>query len=182
MDLRHIINNLAISIIHNTLPCLVSPAHDPHASSQYVDEMVNPTQGISQVCESCHWQEAVVQNVSRHGRVQCVDCHMPPMAKSAVSVPAQFKADIRSHQFAINPDVNAPQFNEDETAVMPYLTLTYACGQCHNGEIADVKEPEAMTNAARGYHTYIPPTPMPTETAVPENGRRSNSNRNPIET
>ena len=151
---------------HFALSCVT--CHDPHASSQYMDEALNPTQGISQVCESCHWQEVVVQNVSRHGRVQCVDCHMPPMAKSAVSIPAQFKADIRSHQFAINPDVNAPQFNEDETAVMPYLTLTYACGQCHNGEFADVKEPEAMTNAARGYHTYIPPTPMPTETAVPE--------------
>jgi hypothetical protein len=55
---------------------------------------------------------------------------------------------------------------------MPYLTLTYVCGQCHNDEFADVKEPAEMEAAARGYHTYIPPTatpsPTPEATAVPE--------------
>jgi len=153
---------------HFALSCVT--CHEPHASSQYVNETVNPNQGISQVCESCHWSQEAVQNVRLHGGVDCVDCHMAPMAKSAVADPETWRGDIRSHQFAINPDPEAPQFNEAGTQVMPYLTLTYACGQCHNGEFADVKEPAELAAAARGYHTFIPPTatPEPTATAVPE--------------
>lgn len=153
---------------HFALACVT--CHDPHASARFADPELNPNQGITQVCEACHWAEEAVQNVRAHGSVDCVACHMPLMAKSAVADADIFTGDIRSHQFAINPDPEAPQFNEDGTQVMPYLTLTYVCGQCHNGEFADVKAPAVLGAAARGYHALIPPTvtPEPAPTAVPE--------------
>lgn len=151
---------------HFALSCVT--CHDPHASSQYADETLNPNAGISQVCTACHWSQEAIQKVSFHRNAECVDCHMPPMAKSAVADAETWQADIRSHQFAINPDPDAPQFSEDGSQVMPYLTMTYACGQCHNGDFADVKDPAEMAAAARGYHTFIPPTSTPEPTAVPE--------------
>lgn len=150
---------------HFALSCVT--CHDPHASARFADPELNPNQGITQQCESCHWAQEEVQNVRLHGGVDCVDCHMPLMAKSAVADADTFTGDIRSHQFAINPNPEAPQFNEDGTQVMPYLTLTYVCGQCHNGDFADVKEPEVLGEAARGYHTLILPTATPEPTVEP---------------
>ena len=92
---------------------------------------------------------------------------MPAMAKSAQGNLELFRADVRSHQFSINPDPAAPQFSEDGAFVMPYLTLQYACGQCHNGEFATVKEPDVMAAAASTYHDAPTPTPPPTPTAEP---------------
>lgn len=147
---------------HFALDCVT--CHDPHASARFADAELNPNKGISQVCQACHWEQAVVQNVSRHGRVTCIQCHMPLMAQSAVGDLDTFTADIRAHQFSINPDPNAPQFSDDGAQVMPYLSLTYVCGQCHNNDFADVKEPAVLEAAARGYHTWIPPTATPTPT------------------
>lgn len=155
---------------HFALDCIT--CHDAHTSARYGDAERSPNKGISQACETCHWPQERVQNVSRHGRVTCIQCHMPLMARSAVGRLDTFTADIHAHQFSINPDPDAPQFNEDGTQVMPYLTLTYVCGQCHNGDFADVKEPAVLAAAARGYHTWVPPTatpePTPESTAVPE--------------
>ena len=92
---------------------------------------------------------------------------MPQMALSAQGNLELFRADIRSHQFSINPDPEAPQFSEDGTLVMPYLTLQYSCGQCHNGEVADVMDADQMKETAQGYHD-LTPTPLPTATPEPE--------------
>lgn len=143
---------------HFAISCVT--CHDPHASSLYADETVNPNKGISQTCETCHWAN-IFQNNSKHFSVDCVDCHMPPMAKSAVGDLDIFTADVRSHQFAINTDPEAPQFNEDGTLVMPYLTLQYVCHQCHNSEIGTVRDLAELSEAAKGYHDPVPPTPIP---------------------
>ena len=90
------------------------------------------------------------------------------MAMSAQGNLELFRADVRSHQFSINPDPEAPQFNEDGTLVMPYLTLQYSCGQCHNGEYAGIMEADEMKEAAEGYHDLPTPTPIPTATPEPE--------------
>ena len=146
---------------HFAISCVT--CHDPHASSLFADEELNPDKGIKQVCESCHWQNEH-GNVKKHLGVDCVDCHMPSMAKSAQGNLDLFRADVRSHQFSINPDPEAPQFDEEGAFVMPYLTLQYSCGQCHNGEFASVKEADELGNAAEGYHDKATATP----TATPE--------------
>lgn len=141
--------------------------HDPHASVVYADEESNPSQGIRQSCETCHWQNEF-QNNPIHLRFYCTDCHMPPMGKSAVADPETYTGDIRSHQFAINTDPDAPQFSEDGGFAMPYITLSYACLQCHNGQKAAEKESEVLEDMASGYHTPPVPTPTPVPTATPE--------------
>ncbi len=143
---------------HFALQCIA--CHDPHASAIYADPDINPTAGIRQTCESCHWQQTY-QNSERHTALACTDCHMPPSAKSAQGDLQIFTGDISSHLFSINPDPDAPQFNQDGTRAMPYLTLPYACGQCHNGEKATVKDPALLAERASGYHTPPEPTPTP---------------------
>lgn len=149
---------------HFAVNCVT--CHDPHASAVYGDEVINPDKGIRQVCESCHWPQTFEKN-QRHLGVKCVDCHMPPMAKSAVGDLEKFTADVRSHQFSINPDPDAPQFSDDEAFVMPYITLNYACGQCHDGTRAGERDDETMAAMAEGYHTVPTPTPLPSPTPEP---------------
>jgi hypothetical protein len=141
--------------------------HDPHASVVYAVEDLNPNQGIRQSCETCHWRSEF-QNNNKHLGVYCTDCHMPPMGKSAVGDLDTFTGDIKSHQFAINTDPDAPQFNEDGDLAMPYITLNYACLQCHNGQKATEKDTETLVDMATGYHTPPLPTPTPEPTAAPE--------------
>jgi hypothetical protein len=147
---------------HFAISCVA--CHDPHSSAVYEDEELNPNKGIVQACESCHWQNTR-GNVRNHLGVDCVDCHMPRMVKSAQGNLDLFRADIHSHQFSINPDPAAPQFNEEGTQAMPYLTLQYVCGQCHNDDYADALDPEVLGSAAAVYHDA--PTPVPTETPEP---------------
>jgi hypothetical protein len=150
---------------HFAISCVA--CHDPHASVKHADEAVNPNQGIRQQCQTCHWQKEFQNNRLHLGvGVACIDCHMPPMDKSAVANPDTYTGDIRSHQFAINTDPEAPQFSEDGSQAMPYISLTYACMQCHNGEKATEKDAETLQNMASGYHT--PPLPTPTPTPTPE--------------
>ncbi len=143
---------------HFALQCIA--CHDPHASSIYADAQVNPDMGIRQTCDTCHWQQTY-QNSDRHFALECTDCHMPPTGKSAQANLELYIGDINSHLFSINPDPNAPQFNEDGSLSMPYLTLEYACGSCHNDEYATVKSIEQLAERAKGYHTPPAPTPVP---------------------
>jgi hypothetical protein len=149
---------------HLAITCVA--CHDPHASTLYADETVNPNQGIIQQCESCHWQNTR-RNVRLHLGQECTDCHMPQMAVLAQSNTTLLRGDIRSHQFSINTNVDAPQFSEDGMTVMPYLTLEYVCNQCHNGDKAEEMAPELLAAAAKGYHAQPTPTPEPTLTLVP---------------
>jgi hypothetical protein len=151
---------------HFSISCVT--CHDPHASALYEEPDVNPTKGISQVCESCHWLQDQLQNSRLHMDFDCVDCHMPLMAKSAQGNLDIFTGDVRSHQFSINPDPDAPQFNEDGNQVMPYLTLQYACGHCHNGTVASERSFDRMARLAGTFHDQPTPTPEPSPTATPE--------------
>ncbi|MDX1417861.1 MAG: multiheme c-type cytochrome, partial [Candidatus Promineifilaceae bacterium] len=149
---------------HFAISCVT--CHDPHASASFADEALNPNKGIRQVCENCHWANEH-QNNSKHFSLDCIDCHMPPMSKSAVGDLTRFTADIRSHQFSINPDPEAVQFSEDETGVMPYISLDYACRHCHNGEDYSERTNEELAGVARGYHDPLTPTPEPSPTPEP---------------
>ena len=143
---------------HVSITCIT--CHDPHASSVFVDEQVNPSKGIRQQCETCHWQ-AEFQNNRLHLGVDCVDCHMPLMAKSAVANLEIFTGDIRSHIFSINPDPTAAQFTDDGALSSPFITLEYACKHCHNGEWAVDRDLDSLATVAKGYHTPMEPTPEP---------------------
>ncbi|GAB4580250.1 MAG: hypothetical protein Fur0022_29890 [Anaerolineales bacterium] len=147
---------------HFSLQCIA--CHDPHASSVYADPNLNPTEGIRQTCETCHW-ENLYQNNDKHLNLDCVDCHLPSAGQSALANLEIFTGDISSHLFSINPDPNALQFNEDGTLSMPYLTLNYACNNCH-GVFATAKDAQELADMAKGYHTL--PEPTPTALPTPE--------------
>jgi len=164
---------------HFALDCV--DCHDPHASTLFDDPEINPNNGIRQTCDTCHWQNAY-QNNSWHinFEVSCIDCHMPPMGKSAVANPELYLGDIHSHLFSINPDPEAPQFTEDGAFALPYINLTYACKHCHNGEVGQDRDLEELAEMADGYHTPPQPTPEPAlvppeETPTPEAGADASS-------
>jgi hypothetical protein len=163
---------------HFALACVT--CHDPHASTLYADEELNPKKGIKQACASCHWAK-LTQNNRRHGNVECIDCHMPPMAKSAVGDLERFTADLRSHQFSINPDPDAPQFDETGNNTMPYLTLEYACRQCHNGEDYSNQEEAALVEMAAGYHDRATSTPEASPTMEAEEAPEPTATASPSE-
>ena len=146
---------------HFALSCIT--CHDPHSSAVFVDEQTNPEGGLRQSCESCHWAQRVSKN-TRHDNVACVDCHMAPMGRSGWASQELFTGDVHTHQFSINPDPDAPQFSEDGSVAMPYITLEYACKQCHNDRFAIERDLETLSEMARGYHSPVPPTPTPSPT------------------
>ena len=142
---------------HMALTCVA--CHDPHASAINADEELNPNQGIWNDCEDCHFDKAGSQtSTTMASLLECTDCHMPPMAKSAWGNADTFTGDVSSHLFAINVDPDAPQFSEDGGETMPYLTVQYACQSCHisgatRGKAGAPRNLDTLIETATGYHT-----------------------------
>ena len=129
---------------HAALDCI--DCHEPHRSSQYADEEVNPTRGMRTVCTDCHInQPSSAEHVE--AEVTCVDCHMAPVVFGGNTVEGLHWTNMNSHLFQINTNPDAPQFNAAGDVAMPYLTLEYVCTRCH------VDTPiEDLASAAQGYH------------------------------
>ena len=142
---------------HFALSCV--SCHDPHASSQYADAELNPNLSVWNTCQDCHFDKVKEQKSEAMATMlDCKDCHMAPMAKSAWGDLDVLTGDIYSHLFAINPDPDAPQFSEDGSVTMPYLTVQYACQSCHidGATRTDAGVPRDMAELfemAEGYHT-----------------------------
>ncbi len=129
---------------HAALECI--DCHDPHQSAVYAEEEVNPTRSLRVQCADCHFRVEMQPQHAASG-VACTDCHMPPMTVGGSSNPDRLWADERTHLFQINTDPDAPQFSEDGSRVMPYITVQYACTRCHSDWSA-----EEMAENAQGYH------------------------------
>jgi hypothetical protein len=142
---------------HFALTCVA--CHDPHASAIYADEEVNPNKGIWNECVDCHFDKVKNQKSAAMANIlECEDCHMAPMAKTAWGNLEVFTGDISSHLFAINTDPDAPQFSEDGKVTMPYITVQYACQSCHiegatRGKAGAPRSLEELQAAAEGYHS-----------------------------
>jgi len=110
--------------------------HDPHVSLNQANLM--RANAIKAKCETCHYQEAAAFAASSlpHYRlgIKCIECHMPHVAKSADSVPARHRADVRTHLFRINTSTSAIMFTSDGKYSNGYLTLDYVCLGCHVAE------------------------------------------------
>jgi hypothetical protein len=128
--------------------------HDPHKSAKNADATLNPEKGIVTKCDDCHYQKTGKTKVDKHGTVPaCIDCHMPKMAKSAVGDASKYQGDVRAHSFRINTNITAPQFTPDGKAAYNYITLPWACKQCHQtGGLASVKPDATLEATAKGYH------------------------------
>ncbi len=152
---------------HAVLDCV--QCHDPHAGVVQLRDARQQTVRTS--CEDCHFAQAYVQNNRIHERinVKCVDCHMPRLIKNAVGNAEAFTGDVRTHAVSINP-TQISQFTEDGTAVLPQISLDFACRGCHSPDgFASVKTDEELLAVASGYHTPLPaveeaPVEEPAET------------------
>lgn len=99
--------------------------------------------GIIKECTECHGSVTV----THAGPDECKVCHMAYTTKSAVAINS-FAGDIRSHVWKIDDNINARMFTDadgnavenDDSAVAfsaldlegnPFITLDYACLQCH---------------------------------------------------
>ena len=84
--------------------------------------------------------------------VDCVDCHLPRIVKSAVGNADGYTGDIRAHLWAIDPEATS-QFSEDGSAAISQVTLDFAGKSCHrDGGSATVKTDEELKAEAIGYH------------------------------
>jgi hypothetical protein len=134
---------------HIVLECVV--CHDPHTGVvqlRQADEQTTRTQ-----CENCHFRQARYQDSQIHlAALQCIDCHMPRVSKSAWGDAAKFSGDIRTHMMAIDPE-QIEQFTEDGTVALSQIGLNFACRHCHvEGGNATPKTDEELIEKAIGYH------------------------------
>lgn len=104
-----------------TMECV--SCHDPHKPGG---------SSIKLTCQDCHADVAAVYETSEMGEagVKCVDCHMPYMSKSAVSL-RKWVGDVKTHLFIFNLDANAQPFTADGSQANGYITSEYGCLVCH---------------------------------------------------
>jgi hypothetical protein len=144
---------------HAVIDCVV--CHDPHAGVVQFRQAEEQTTRVS--CENCHFAQTQPTRIERHFSVECIECHMPRLIKSAVGDPDIFTGDFRTHQVSINPQLTG-QFSDDGSAAQPQLSLDFACRSCHspNG-FASEKTDEELIEAATNYHA-----PLVIEELTPE--------------
>jgi hypothetical protein len=121
--------------------------HNPHGSSVNVNNSsytgipgVDPS---SDACEGCHADYAVSLRSGGMQTLECADCHMPDLAKSAiVSIAAEAdrpaQGDVKSHIFSIALDTTQPQFTDDGNYAYPAIDEDWACRTCHNDSSTSV--------------------------------------------
>lgn len=124
---------------YDSLTC--ATCHDSHRSTVYQRGGIRS----SASCESCHPNH----EIAGKDYLDCIECHMPFSAKSAVEV-NQHQADIKSHQFRIWVTVfpRDSMFYTDSSGTFVKLdqndqvfgnTLDFVCLRCHaNWSITDV--------------------------------------------
>ncbi|OGL60355.1 MAG: hypothetical protein A3J27_01410 [Candidatus Tectomicrobia bacterium RIFCSPLOWO2_12_FULL_69_37] len=134
--------NELLATKHKALDCVT--CHKPHVHAKFKD-------GLKAQCETCHAKQAADYKGSlmQLGGVKCVDCHMARATKSAVQK-AKYEADIRSHLYKINLDPSASMFTPDGKFAKGFLTVEYACLNCHGGRSKDW----AIEASKKAIHAY----------------------------
>ncbi len=147
---------------HIALDCVV--CHDPHAG--VIQLRHDEVQTTRTTCENCHLADAKYEAGHERINVECIDCHMPRVTKSALGDAERFTGDIRTHLMLINP-VQIGQFSEDGTVALSELGLDFSCRSCHNADgFASVLTDDELMAVAVGYHTE--PAAEPVEEPIEE--------------
>jgi hypothetical protein len=95
-------------------------------------------------CDICHEDIAkhFSSNVHAKTGMGCIECHMPKISKSAITVNS-YTGDVRTHIFRINTNPDADMFKTIEekgkksTFAKGFVTLDYVCLGCHGSR--DIK-------------------------------------------
>ncbi len=115
--------------------------HNPHGSSVNVNNpLYTGMPGVdpsSDGCLGCHGSYDPALRSGGMKSLECSDCHMPKLAKSAIVTvaaeadrPAQ--GDVTSHIFSIALDSTKEQFTADGKYAYPAIDMDWACRTCHN--------------------------------------------------
>jgi hypothetical protein len=141
----------------NHLDCMT--CHNPHTTTRYQDDVTNPDpNGVNKAnadCLACHGNKDMSGLASAMKNFNCIDCHMPKMAKSAMSHPATGNGptlgDIKTHIFTIDmsKDSDTEQFNG--SFANPWITAKFACWQCHNST-GTAHDRTAMDDSGYTFH------------------------------
>ncbi len=167
--------------VHASLECI--ECHDPHKRSHTVPDSVATALGITDndmtaeergavvSCASCH-----NKNVRYHSNIQCIDCHMAEVTKSATAEAGTYgkKGDVKSHIVKINPDPLA-----EDTAASPnsvtgtnvahnYVTLNYACGKCHDSSMSTYAGVQLSMAELGNYANQIHTSPVNQNLGFPD--------------
>ncbi|MCL4459420.1 MAG: cytochrome c3 family protein [Chloroflexi bacterium] len=123
---------------HRALSCVA--CHSPHKKAEF---------SIEAACSTCHSgaNAAFTGSQMQKVGVTCTDCHMPKASKSAVKF-GPYEGDVMTHLFEINIDPKAKMFTDDGNLAKGYLTLDFACLQCHKD-----KDVQWAANYAQGIHS-----------------------------
>lgn len=153
---------------HKALNCV--SCHDPHKGTSV--GQTNPTQGagITAECVKCHARQNTdfTGSTMQKAGVKCIDCHMPAAGKSATGDAARFKGDVKSHIFKINADVTAKFFDDTGKFANGYVTLDWACLNCHND-----KDKAWAGQYAKGVHKYVKAEAPAAQAATPAPTQKS---------
>ena len=144
---------------HKDLTCVT--CHNPHKGTHV--GATNPTEGagIKIDCATCHSKQNAdfTGSTMQKAGVNCINCHMPQVGKSAAGDAAKFTGDVREHIFKINTDVNAKMFSDDGKFANGYLTLDFTCLSCHNN-----KDKAWAGQNAQGIHKFVKAETIPAKT------------------
>lgn len=150
---------------HVVIDCVI--CHDPHTG--VVQLRKDEVQTTRTTCENCHFAQEINAENEQHARISidCIDCHMPRLTKSALGIPEEFQGDLRTHLMAIQP-TQVGQFSEDGTVALSQLGLDFACRGCHNPAFVGDLPDETLIEVATGYHAVPMPEPVADEAEVTE--------------
>lgn len=134
---------------HRSLSCIA--CHDPHKG--VVQGRNTGTDTVRVDCESCHFKEEKNQNSeAMKVLLDCIDCHMPRIVKSAQGDAEAYTGDIRTHFFVIDPEATS-QFSPDGSTAITQISLDFACKSCHGpGGPATDKTDAELKEEATNYH------------------------------
>jgi hypothetical protein len=135
---------------HLIVDCVT--CHDPHTLVNQLQK-TSAEETTRAQCADCHYQEAKYQANPRHLElgIECVDCHMPRLVKSAWGNPDRFTGDIRSHLMAIDP-TQVEQFTPDGITSLSQISLNFACRSCHAPGSSLDKTDAELIDVATDYH------------------------------
>jgi len=114
--------------------------HNPHGSSVNADNpLYTGMPGVdasNDGCVDCHSDYAPALRSGGMLTLDCIDCHMPDLAKSATKVAGEADrpdvGDVATHIFKIALDSTQPQFTADGKFAYPVIDEDWACRTCHN--------------------------------------------------
>lgn len=139
---------------HITINCVT--CHDPHTGVIQLRQAGEQTTRTT--CANCHYEQAQVQNNDMHTaiKVDCVECHMSRLVKTAWGDAGKFTGDIRTHLMAIDSKL-VNTYDADGNLVSGQIGLDWACRHCHvDGGMASAKSDEDLLNGAANYHSSAP--------------------------